>query len=84
MKYNFYLDEKVTTWMRTNFEIEADSQEEADEKAKQFQKDGNCDELGWEEIPDTKERMTPEENEEYTTQELYNEKMEVIYANGKF
>jgi hypothetical protein len=34
--FNFYLDQKVTTWYRTNYEVEAESLEEAEKKAIQL------------------------------------------------
>ena len=36
--FNFYLDTKVTDWYRTDFEIEANSEEEAKQKAIEFVK----------------------------------------------
>jgi len=39
--FNFYLDTKITTWMRTDFEIEANSLEEAKLKAIEFHNESN-------------------------------------------
>jgi hypothetical protein len=48
--FEFYLDQKVTNWMRTNFEIEADTEEEARKMAIKFVEEGKAEEIGWDEI----------------------------------
>ena len=69
--YDFYLDEKVTTWYRTSFEIEADSEEEAKQKAIEFLKRGDHIDISWEHLDDTTEGLTPEDNGGESTKELY-------------
>jgi hypothetical protein len=71
--FDFYLDTKVTTWYRTNFEIEADSQEEAKQQAIEFVKDdkGRITDIGWFEVDDTIESMSVKDNGGCSTQELY-------------
>lgn len=69
--FNFYLDTKVTTWMRTNFEIEAKSLEEAKKKAIEFHKKGNTGNIGWEEVESVREEMSLEDNHGQPTNELY-------------
>jgi hypothetical protein len=36
MEYRFFIDEKVTAWRRTEFTIQADTEEQANEQAKKF------------------------------------------------
>lgn len=46
-KFNFNLDQKVTTWYRTNFEVEAETLEEAKQKAIQLYETGELDDISW-------------------------------------
>ena len=69
--YQFYLDTKVTTWYRTKFEVEADSLDEAKEAAIKIHRLGELDGEPWEQVDDTIENMTPEENGNQPTEELY-------------
>ena len=71
-KFEFFLDQKVTTWMRTEFEVKANDLNEAVKIAKQMYEDGDLDEVGWEEIDGTKEVLQPSENDGETTAEIYN------------
>ena len=70
-QFNMYLDQKVTTWMRTEFNVEADSLEEAKVMAVAKLELGLLNELGWEEVADSKEVMLPIENYGNSTAELY-------------
>ena len=70
-KFEFYLDQKVTTWMRTEFEVEAETIEEAKKLAIQQYKDGDLDEISWDEVDECKEVMTVEENGGFSTAEIY-------------
>ncbi len=36
MEYRFFIDEKVMAWRRTEFTIQADTEEQANEQAKKF------------------------------------------------
>ena len=82
-KYTFYKDEKVTTWMRTPFEIVADNQEDANNLAKKFVEDGETDLLGWEEIDGlSMEIMSVEENGGESTVEIRTMGEDVIHENG--
>ncbi len=81
--FNFHLDTKVTTWYRTNFEIEANSEEEAKQKSIEFIKRGDHTEISWEQIDETIEGMVPEENGNESTEELYYEDGEMIWDNTK-
>jgi hypothetical protein len=69
--YQFYLDTKVTTWYRTKFEVEADSIDEAKAAAIKIHKQGELDGEPWEQVDDTIENITPEENGNQPTEELY-------------
>lgn len=81
--FQFHLDSKVTTWYRTHFDIDANSLEEAREKAIVLVKSGNINEIPWEQIDETTEGMTPEDNGGMSTEELYDEQTQIIYHNGK-
>jgi hypothetical protein len=81
--FYFYLDQKVTTWMRTNFEVEAESFEEAVKKANEMYESGKLNDIGWDEVDSTKETMDTKENDGYSTEELYYEDGNLIYQNGK-
>lgn len=83
--FDFFLDQKVTTWMRTEFSIEAKDLNEAVTIAKERLNRGDIDEIGWEEVMDTKEVLLPSENKGETTAEMYymNERGDVmeVYNN---
>ena len=81
--FNFHLDTKVTTWYRTEFEIEATSLEEAQKLAIAFRERGDNTELPWEQIDDTQEGMIPNENGNQPTEELYDEDGNIIWDNTK-
>jgi hypothetical protein len=81
--FNFYLDQKVTTWMRTNFSVEGEDIEVARQKAVDFVKEGNTSELSWDEIMDTKEVMSLEDNGGMSTEEIFEENGIYVYVNGK-
>ncbi len=81
--FYFYLDQNVTSWMRTNFEVEAESFEEAVKKANEMYESGKLNDIGWDEVDSTKETMDTKENDGYSTEELYYEDGNLIYQNGK-
>ena len=70
--FEFFLDQKVTTWMRTEFEVKANDLNEAAKIAKQMYDDGELEDIGWEEIMDTKEVLQPSDNGGQSTAEIYN------------
>ena len=70
--FEFFLDQKVTTWMRTDFEVKANDLNEAVKIAKQMYEDGDLEQIGWEEIMDTKEVLHPSDNGGESTAEIYN------------
>jgi hypothetical protein len=82
--FDFYLDTKVTTWYRTPFEIEAETLEEAKQKAIDYVKEDGHSYHNWELIDDTIQGMSVEENDGESTEELYtNSDGEMIWDNGK-
>jgi hypothetical protein len=81
--FNFYLDTKITTWMRTDFEIEANSLEEAKLKAIEFHNESNTSSIAWEENMDTQEPMSVEENGGEPTEELFDENGNCIWDNSE-
>lgn len=82
-KFNFHLDQKVTTWMRTEFEIEAETLEQATELAKEKYNSGDLYELSWEEIDGVKDIMEVGDNGGESTEELYNENGNLVIDNTK-
>ena len=79
--YSFHFDQKVTTWMRTSFDIQARNYEEAKVKAIEFSKGPEIDSIGWVEVMDVKEPMTVEDNFGAATEELYAMTGELIHYN---
>jgi hypothetical protein len=85
--YHFHADQKVTTWFRTNFQIEANSIEEANKKAVEAFakiKDGDFGDFGypnWEEVQDVVTPLDPEDNNWNSTEEIYTEDGVMIWEN---
>lgn len=80
-KFNFHLDQKVTTWMRTEFEIEAESLEKATEIAKIKYESGELYDIRWEEIEGVKENIEVGDNGGEPTEELYDENSNLVLNN---
>lgn len=70
--FEFFLDQKVTTWMRTEFEVDANDLNEAVKIVKEKFHRGDLDEIGWQEIDNTKEVLHPSDNGGESTAEIYN------------
>jgi hypothetical protein len=81
--FEFYIDQKVTSWYRTKFEIEADTEDEARKKSIEFVKEGKAEEIGWEEVEGVVTPMDVTENDGYSTEEIYYEDGSMVYQNGK-
>lgn len=79
--FNFILDTKVTSWKRQEFDITANTLEEAKELAIQFYKDGEADSLAWEDVDCTTEMMSVSENLDQPTQELLTMNGDIIADN---
>jgi D-mannonate dehydratase len=81
--YNFYLDQKVSTWMRTDFEIKAESYSKAVVLAREKAKSGTLDEEGWSEVDFTQELLSTKDNGNQSTEELYSSiNSELLYDNA--
>jgi hypothetical protein len=80
--FDFYVDQKVTTWYRTHFEIEAGSLLEAKKKALEFYEQGNTSDLPWEQYDGTTELMGVEENGGASVTEIYTDMGELVYDDG--
>ncbi len=80
--FDFYVDQKVTTWYRTHFEVEAESLAEAKQKAKEFFDKGNTSDLPWEQYDGTTELMSVEENGGASVTEIYTDMGEIVYHDG--
>ncbi len=81
--FDFFLDQKVTTWMRTRFCVEAHTREQAIERAKKsYEK--LCEGERWEEIPDVQETMSVRDNGGFSTEEVYIDEFPTIkiWENG--
>jgi hypothetical protein len=81
--FNFNLDQKVTTWYRTEFEVEAESLEEAKEKAIELYQKDDLDEFTWQQIDGTEEIMTIDDNGGFATAEIYTVDGDLIFENTK-
>ena len=79
--FNFSLQQKVTTWMETEYEIEADNYEEAKKKAIEFHNQGNTSSIGWEETMDAQEPMTLDDNGGEPTEEIFDDEGNCIWNN---
>ena len=69
--FEFFLDQKVTTWMRTEFEVKANDLNEAVKIAKEKLENGDLDDIGWQEIDGVKEILEPKDNGGESTAEIY-------------
>jgi hypothetical protein len=81
--FNFKLHQKVTTWMETEYEIEADNYEDAKKKAIEFHNQGNTGNIAWNEIMDAQTPMTLEENNNKPTEEIFDDNGKCIWINTK-
>ena len=70
--FEFFLDQKITTWMRTEFEVKANDLNEAVKIAKEMYDRGDLEDIDWQEIMDTKEVLQPSDNGGESTAEVYN------------
>ena len=84
-EFDFYIDEKVTIWNRFKFSVEAETLDEAKEKAKfmtmNVREDIDFDDSLF--LYDTMETIEPEENKDNSTLELFcKEDDELLYENS--
>jgi len=83
-KFNYYIDRKHTIWAREKYEVDASTQQEADEIMKKELKGDNVgyvESYDFEYIYDTSELMWTEENKGFPTAELYNSNGELLLTN---
>jgi len=83
-KFDFYIDRKVTIWVREQHSIEAESEEEARKEMIEAFKDNVCsesfDEQEW--LYDTETFMEPGDNGGQSTAELfYSDTDELLTTN---
>lgn len=85
--FKFYLDRKCTVWIREVHEFESTTEEEAKAKILKLYKDDelfNQDTFLEEEVLfDTIDYLTPEDNENFPTEELSDEDLKIIASNEK-
>ena len=79
-EFVFNLDQKVTTWMRTEFTIEAENLTQAKELAIKFHLDGETEDMEWIQIDGCYEKMEVDDNDDYSTEELYFNGL-LVYSN---
>ena len=78
MKYNLFIDEKCKVWKRRYITVEA---ADLDEAIKNY-KEGNFDVTYTDELYETEEPISPEENNGYPTIEVYNkDSLDAIWTN---
>ena len=81
-----YLDVKVTVWQR----IQIDEEVMPKERVLEILKDGTATDLwtndhepDWETLVDTETEMCVEDNDGFSTLELYDDDKNIIWENGK-
>jgi hypothetical protein len=83
--FDFYKDEKCTIWVRGKFQIEAETYEQAVEKIKQMEGNNllwNGVDIRYEDLTETLEELTPEDNNYDATIEIYSEDTnEIVLTN---
>lgn len=77
----FNLDQKVTSWYRTDFTVIADDKDSAISLASEFVRQGRTSGMPWESIDDTQETMSIVDNDGQSTEELFLGD-EVVFQNG--
>lgn len=80
--FEFYMDQKHTVWLRTWFSVQARSQEEANEKAREMY-DNDEIEGDTEYLYDTLEEMSLDDNGDMSTVEIYTEHVDLVLQNGE-
>lgn len=76
--FKLYKDVKYTSWDRLYFEVEAEDINSAVQKIV----DGDVDEYDVEGLDDY-ETLTPEENNDFSTIEIFSNTGELLYKNGE-
>ena len=84
--FNFYKDEKVKIWNREHLTVEAETQEEANQKVLEAIENGDISDFQHtpsEYIYDTVEELSVDENYGNPTIEIYNTNDKLIYHNAE-
>ena len=84
--FDFYKDQKCSVWTRTSFRIQAETYEQAVAKVVEIEKNDNYDEIGtdYEVLYDTLNDLTPNENYNFSTIEIYSrDSNNIIFENGQ-
>lgn len=79
-KFNFIIDEKIKCWVRGYVVIEANSEEEALELAKEGIDSKYTDIIEYEYIPDTEEKL-PISRKDFMTLEVMDVNYNSLYTN---
>ena len=79
--FGFHLDQKVITWYRTTYYIDADSKDEAEALAIQMHEDGELESLDWHKISGLEQIVLVADNGGEATEEIISEDNELIYSN---
>ena len=70
-EFDFYLDQKHTIWYRNKFTIEAETQDEANEKVANLYRTNELPSDEWDLLHDTVELLSVEDNGGEPTEELF-------------
>ena len=70
-EFDFYLDQKHTIWYRNRFTIEAETQDEANEKVAELYKKNELPSDDWDLLHDTVELLSVKDNAGEPTEELF-------------
>lgn len=84
--FNFYQDKKVSIWNREHFTVEAETQEEANQKVLEAVKNGDISDFQHttsKYMYDTVEGLSVDENYGNPTIEIYNTNDKLIYHNAE-
>ncbi len=81
MRYDFFLDQKVTCWMRTCFTVDAQTEDQARAMAIAMHAEGGLDELPWELVEGTHEPLSPDENGGMATEEMFDHDTRLVITN---
>ena len=84
--FNFYQDKKVSIWNREHFTVEAETQEEANQKVLEAIKNGDISDFHHttsKYMYDTVEELSVDENYGNPTIEIYTTNDKLIYHNAE-
>jgi hypothetical protein len=83
--FHYFINQKITTWQRVKFSIQAETEDEANKKAKEVLADSNeCpDNSEYEIIYEASEDMEIEENGGCATRELFSDDGTEIANNAE-